>query len=211
MLKFRQYGSIRDFKQLRADNAANEFDRFLISQIRNEFFGIPNAPGTDLAARDSQRARDHGIGSYNDVRAGYGLPRVTSFAQITSDVTVQNLLKAAYGNDVNKGDAFEGILCEDHVPGGDVGVTTKAILVDQFTRLRDGDRFFYLNEAFSPAELALINQGDTLAKIIENNTSITNLQSNVFFFREEISGVVFKDPDGNGIREAGEPGVELEG
>ncbi|MCB1017607.1 MAG: hypothetical protein KDB10_21145 [Acidimicrobiales bacterium] len=43
----------------------------------------------DLAAVDLARARDHGIPGYNDLRAAYGLPRVTSFTQITGEATDQ--------------------------------------------------------------------------------------------------------------------------
>ena len=38
-----------------ASNTANELDLLLIDEIRNQLFGIPNAPGTDLAAVDSGR------------------------------------------------------------------------------------------------------------------------------------------------------------
>jgi hypothetical protein len=195
-----------------ADNGANEMDLLAIRQIRNFLFGPPGAGGTDLIARDIQRARDHGIGTYNDVRAAYGLPRVTSFDQITSNVAVQQKLQAAYGT-VDKIDAFEGILAEDHVPGGDVGPTTKAILVDQFTRLRDGDRFFFLNEKFTPEEQKLL-QGTTLAKVIERNTNITNLQDNVFYFKASIRGMVFLDLDNDGghrtLGELGLPGFTVQ-
>jgi hypothetical protein len=190
-----------------ADNAANEMDLLLIDEVRNVLFGIPHGPGTDLAARDVQRARDHGIGTYNQVRVAYGLPAVTSFAQITSDVAVQNELKATYGT-VGKIDPFEGMLAEDHLAGADVGPTIKAILAKQFRHLRDGDRFFYLNETFSLQELTLLGQGNTLAKVIKNNTAITNLQSDVFFFKVSISGTVFLDFDGDGGQRAFfEPGV----
>jgi hypothetical protein len=190
-----------------ADGLPNETDLMLIDEVRNILFGIPQGPGTDLAARDIQRARDHGIGTYNQVRAAYGLRPVTSFDQITDDVTVQNALQATYGT-VDQIDPFEGMLAEDHVAGADVGPTVRAILSDQFRRLRDGDRFFFLNESFNSTELALIGQGNTLAKVIRNNTSITNLQADVFFNRLDISGVVFNDPDGNGIRGPGEAGIE---
>ena len=43
----------------------------------------------DLAAIDIARARDHGIPSYNDLRAAYGLPRITSFTQLTGEATDQ--------------------------------------------------------------------------------------------------------------------------
>jgi hypothetical protein len=111
-----------------------------------------------------------------------------------------------YGT-VDKIDPFEGMLAEDHLPGADVGPTIKAILVEQFTRLRDGDRFFYLNESWTPEESSLVQQDDTLAKVIEHNTEITNLQDNVFFFKTSISGTVYGDANGDGRRVTGDPGL----
>src|SRR5262249_28908985 len=81
-----------------------------------------------------------------------------------------------------------------------------AVLVDQFTRLRDGDRFFYLNQ-FSGKELSDLLANTSLAKIIERNTGITNLQSNVFFFKASISGTVFSDLNGNGRQDFSERGL----
>jgi hypothetical protein len=173
-----------------ADNNAQAMDLLTISAVRNLLFGNGQFGGQDLIARDIQRARDHGIGSYNDVRAAYGLPRVTSFADITSNVQAQQELEQAYGS-VDNLDPFEGGLAEDHVAGSDVGPLFQAIMVDQFTRLRNGDRLFYLNEHFGRDELNLLQQGNSLAKIIEGNTNITNLQSDVFFFTASISGTVF--------------------
>jgi hypothetical protein len=196
-----------------ADGLPNETDLLLIDEVRDVLFGIPNVPGTDLAARDIQRARDHGIGTYNQVRVAYGLSAVTSFAQISSDPAVQGALRATYGilangqDNVNAVDPFIGMLAEDHVAGADVGPTVKAILAKQFTALRNGDRYFYLNEGFTSAEANLLQQGNTLAEVIANNTSITNLQANVFFNRLKISGHVFADPDGNGTRGDTEPGL----
>jgi hypothetical protein len=189
-----------------ADGDAAEMDLLLVDEVRNVLFGIPSAPGTDLAARDVQRARDHGIGTYNQVRVAYGLSAVTSFAQITSNADVQNALKATYGT-VDKIDPFEGMLAEDHVSGANVGPTIKAVLAKQFAALRDGDRYFYLNEDFNFEEVNLIAQGNRLSEVIENNTPITNLQGNVFFFRSSISGTVFHDDDHDGVQQFGEPGL----
>jgi hypothetical protein len=174
-----------------ADGDAQADDLLAINDIRNLLFanGGLTDNGQDLIARDVERARDDGIGSYNQVRVAYGLPAVTSFAQITSNVTVQKELQEAYGN-VNNIDAFEGGLAEDHVKGSDMGPLFTRILADQFTRLRDGDRLFYLNQSFNADELRLIQQGNTLAKVIEANTNITNLQSDVFLFKASISGTV---------------------
>ena len=63
-----------------------------------------------------------------------------------------------------------------------MGPLFTTILANQFTRLRDGDRFFYLNESWNSDELNILQQGNTLAKVIEANTDVTNLQSDVFLF-----------------------------
>src|SRR5260370_17440016 len=131
---------------------------------------------------------------------------VTQVSGITRNAAVQAQLQATYGT-VDQIDPFEGMLAEDPLPGADVGPTIKAILVKQFTALRDGDRFFFLNESFNLQEMSLVIQAPTLAKVIESNTAITNLQSHVFFMKEEISGVVFNDLNQNGIRDFGEPGL----
>ncbi len=96
---------------------------------------------------------------------------------------------------MNSIDAFEGGLAEDHLAGSDVGPLFQAIMVDQFTRLRDGDRFFYLNENFNRDELNNFNQGNTLTKVIEANTNITNMQSDAFIFATSISGRLSLSPD----------------
>jgi hypothetical protein len=187
-----------------ASGNAQEVDLLAVRDVRNFLFGPPGAGGTDLIARDIQRGRDNGLTDYNSMRAAYGLPRVTSFAQITSNVTVQQELQQVYGN-VNNIDAFVGALAEDHVAGADVGPLTKAVLVNQFTRLRDGDRFFYLN-TFHDGELQNLLANTSLAKIIERNTAISNLQSNVFFFKVSISGTVFDDDNRDGRQDNGEHG-----
>src|SRR5262249_53485429 len=68
-----------------ADGVAQADDLMAIGEVRNLLFangGLQDS-GQDLIARDIERARDDGIGTYNQVRAAYGLPAVTSFAQIT--------------------------------------------------------------------------------------------------------------------------------
>lgn len=45
--------------------------------------------------------------------------------------------------DVDDIDLFVGLNLEDPVKGGVVGPLTSNFIVEQFVRLRDGDRFFY--------------------------------------------------------------------
>jgi peroxidase len=189
-----------------ADGDSQAMDLLAIRDVRNLLFanGGLTDNGQDLIARDIERARDHGIGSYNDVRAALGLPPVTSFQQITSDSHVQQQLAQAYGS-VSNIDPFEGGLAEDHVPGSDMGPLFTTILVNQFTRLRSGDRFLYLNERWTSDELNVLRQADTLGRVIEANTGVTNLQTDVFLFKASINGTVFLDYAGaRGRRSSGE-------
>src|SRR5262249_19276688 len=66
---------------------------------------------------------------------------------------------------------------------------------------------FYQNQDFTDEEGKIIQQGNTLAKVIKLNTPVTNLQGNVFRFKASISGTVFKDSNGDGQQENNEPGI----
>ena len=147
---------------------------------------VPPITDQDLIARDDGCSVDDGIGSYNQVRVAYGLPAVTSFAQITSNVTVQKELKEVYGSVANI-DPFEGGLAVEITPRDPTWARcSRASSSTKSTRLRDGDKFFYGNETFNKDELNIMQQGNTLAKVIEANTNITNLQSDVFLFKASI-------------------------
>ena len=52
------------------------------SEIAGCFSGV-----NDLGALDVMRGYDHGMPTYNDLREAYGLPRVTSFADLTGETT----------------------------------------------------------------------------------------------------------------------------
>ncbi|MBI3862694.1 MAG: peroxidase [Planctomycetia bacterium] len=187
-----------------ASGDAQEIDNKIIDEVRNFLFGPPGAGGLDLASLNIQRGRDHGLADYNTVRAAYGLPRVTSFAQITSNVTLQNQLKALYGN-VNNIDLWVGALAEDHVRGSSVGPLVQKVIADQFQRLRDGDRFWFERQ-FSGKQLDEIEH-TTLADIIRRNTGITNVQDNVFIFQTAITGRVFADVNRDGRAQPNEAGI----
>ena len=178
-----------------ASDPSSELDNHIVGSVRNFLFGPPGAGGLDLASLNIQRGRDHGLADYNTVRASVGLPRVTGFAGITSDTDLQSDLQQLYGS-VDNVDLWVGALAEDHVPGASVGPTLKAIISDQFERLRDGDRFWYQN-TFSGRALSQI-ENTTLTDVIRRNTDLSNLQQDVFFFRANIAGTVFVDTDRDG-------------
>lgn len=172
---------------------AQEVDEQTVDGLRNALF--PDAPvinnvevgASDLIADDIQRGRDQGDPTYNQLRIAMGERPVTSFAQITSNVQLQQQLKQIYGN-VNNVEAFVGLMAEDHLRGSSLGQTEQAVLARQFQALRDGDRFFYQNA--DPPSLVQQLNNTTLSQIIQRNTTLTNLQSNVFFFYSNIQGTV---------------------
>lgn len=159
---------------------AQELDNEIVDDVRNFLFGPPGAGGFDLASLNIQRGRDHGLPSYNQARIDLGLSPVTSFSDITSNAELASRLEAVYG-DVDNIDVWIGGLAEDHLPNSSMGELFTTILVDQFERLRDGDRFWYEN-VFSGDELLQLEQ-TTLAGVISRNTSISGLQQNAFFAR----------------------------
>lgn len=189
-----------------ATDKAREVDPVIVNSVRNFLFGPPGAGGFDLAALDIQRARDHGLPDYNAMRAAYGLRRVHSFAQITSDRALQKQLRELYGS-VDNIDAFVGGLAEDHVAGASVGPLFRRIVAEQFARVRDGDRFWYEHE-LSRGELREM-RGTTLSEVIRRNTTIANIQDNAFFFEVTVRGKVFLDLDRDGRRDRLEPGLPL--
>lgn len=158
--------------------AANEIDTMVVDDIRNFLFGPPGAGGFDLASLNIQRGRDHGLADYNQVRTDLGLDPVTDFADITSDTSLQRRLETVYGS-VDNIDLWIGGLAEDHVAGSSLGETFRTIIADQFSRLRDGDRFWYEN-VLDGQQLEEVRM-TTLADVIERNTMVSELQANVFF------------------------------
>ncbi len=157
---------------------AQELDTQIVDEVRNFLFGPPGAGGFDLASLNIQRGRDHGLPDYNQARVGLGLTPVNSFNDISSDPDVVTALSSVY-DDVNSVDLWVGMLAEDHLTGASVGELMSTVLVDQFTRLRDGDRFWYQN-LLSGQELRQIEQ-TSLADVIERNSDAANLQKNVFY------------------------------
>ena len=179
-----------------------EIDTKVVDAVRNFLFGPPGAGGLDLASLNIQRGRDHGLSDYNSVRAAYGLPRVTSFAQITSDVELQAELQSLYGS-VDNIDLWVGGLAEDHVAGSSAGPLFRTILSDQFERLRDGDRFWYQNGSQNGLTSRQRSDLDRLrlADVVRRNSGTTNLQDDVFVLNVTVQGSLFDDANANGRRD----------
>lgn len=143
----------------------------------------------DLSARNIQRGRDHGIPTYGEWRRRCNLKPLKSFYDLYSIMQdgaaadFQRLYK--HPNDI---DLFAAGIAEKHMPGLIVGETFHCIFREQFSTLRDGDRFFYLNKGVFTAEQRHSLKKVSLAKVLCNNLKgVVSIQRNVFksFFAGE--------------------------
>ncbi|NES73524.1 MAG: peroxiredoxin, partial [Okeania sp. SIO2D1] len=171
-------GGIDCFLSGLAEQKAQNIDPFVIDDVRNFLFGPPGSGGFDLASLNIQRGRDHGIPAYNEVRGALGLTLASNFADITSDLELQQKLASVYDS-VDDVDLWIGGLAEDHINGGLVGEVFNTIIADQFGRLRDGDRFFYLSELDHLLAVDPTFESTTLASVIRRNSD-AEVQDNVF-------------------------------
>lgn len=97
-------------------------------------------------------------------------------------------LKAIYG-DVDRVDAFVGMVSEPHLEGSDLGELQHAIWAKQFQAIRDGDRFFYLNDPDLEEieQMYGLSYRRTLAEVVADNTnlSLTDLPADMFIAAPE--------------------------
>lgn len=164
-------------------NESNPTDEFLTRVLTSQLFAESDEKlGGDLATLNIQRGRDHGLPTYRtwEKFCKRLFPSVTPQFKRQSTVTK---LKDLYGS---KGfeegiDLWVGGLAEGRLPGAQVGPTFACIFGITFSRLRDGDRYFYENPyVFTPYQRHELKK-TTLAKVICNNAdNIPKVQRSVF-------------------------------
>lgn len=162
-----------------AAQRAFEIDVQIIDDVRNFLFGLPGEGGLDLASFNIQRGRDHGLPSYNEARRLLNLDEIPSITKMNASKNTKEKIAAVYG-DIEAVDFWVGGIAEKLIPSGHVGELFAAVIMDQFRRLRDGDRFWYELE-FSGEALHKIHS-TRLADVIVRNTSVTyaEIGRNVF-------------------------------
>ncbi len=166
-----------------------KLDLKMISNLRNFTSGDEVTRNIDFATVNIMRSRERGIPDYNTIREDIGLPKIKEFSEISSDEDLNLKLKFLYGN-INNIDAWVGFLAEDPLQNSIYGETMTKIIVEQFSRLRDGDRFYFENDKdFSQEQIKEIKK-TKLRDIILRNTDIEILPYNVFTlnYNEKIDG-----------------------
>ncbi|ARA71987.1 Peroxinectin [Kaumoebavirus] len=179
-------------------NTAQKIDHLFEDSLRN----IAAVP-FDVVAVNILRGRHNGVPNYYKLRKTYtaldiyaspacgvtedypGPDPIGCFNLITSNSTLASLLQQYYGK-VNKIDAFVGMVSENRYLAA-LGPTAAAITVDQFSRVREGDRFWYQNLAnglFTPNEVAWI-RGTSLKYLAERAYPTAHIQETAFFVPED--------------------------
>ncbi|XP_041652010.1 dual oxidase 1 [Cheilinus undulatus] len=171
-----------------ASQIAEREDNVVVEDLRDFMYGLLRFSRTDLVALTIQRGRDFGLRSYTEVRKALDLPPVNTFGDInpglnrTSPQVLQDVAEL-YNGDISKLELFVGGLLESLDGPGPVFST---IILDQFERIRNGDRFWFENKQnglFTDDEIQRIRNvtfHDVLTAV--TSAEATDLQKNVFFW-----------------------------
>ena len=140
--------------------------------------------GDDLAARNIQRGRDHGIPSYDRLRTFCRLAPLSTMNEPPPEINAEDWANlAAVYTSIDQIDGFSGGLAEQPIDSDSlVGPTFSCIITTQFQRLMQGDRFFFAH----PSEGVLKQRGlklnslrtvqsRSLSDIICDNTDVLEL------------------------------------
>uniref|UniRef100_A0A182MKS2 Heme peroxidase 1 n=1 Tax=Anopheles culicifacies TaxID=139723 RepID=A0A182MKS2_9DIPT len=152
-------------------------------------FRFNNMFGTDLKTLDIQRARDHGLGGYNDFVFLCFNQRATTWADFNQLLVPGAIeLLSTYYKSVNDLDLSVGLAFEKKVDGIQSGMVTRCILADQFRRTRKGDRFFYENGIhFSPRQLAEIRKANMARILCDTTPNLAQIQTEAFHLPSNIN------------------------
>ena len=146
----------------------------------------------DLIAMDITRARHNQVPNYATLRKTYSTgpdadiyacascacqgfgdtpadDPLECFSVVTGETTTAQILKTLYKK-VKHIDPLIGMLAETKPQGSSLGHTNGALIMDQYRRARDGDRYFYQNmlNLFSNAERQDI-LGTTMGDLLNKN------------------------------------------
>ncbi|KAG7245490.1 hypothetical protein INR49_010941 [Caranx melampygus] len=169
---------------------AEREDNIVVEDLRDYMYGPLRFSRTDLVATTIQRGRDFGLRSYTEVRKALDLPPVKTFEDINPELSRTNpqLLRDVaelYNRDISKLELFPGGLLESLDSPGPVFST---IILDQFERIRNGDRFWFENKQnglFTDEEIQTIRNTTFFDVLIAvTSAEATDIQNNVFFWND---------------------------
>ncbi|XP_055048116.2 dual oxidase 1 [Misgurnus anguillicaudatus] len=169
-----------------ASQIAEREDNIVVEDLRDYMYGPLRFSRSDAVALTIQRGRDFGLPSYNQVRESFDMKPVNTWEEINPKLNNTQLLKKLadlYNNDTSRLELFVGGMLEAQEAPGPV---FSAIILDQFERIRNADRFWFENRQnglFSEEEIQDI-RNTTFHDVLIHVTSAQegDIQKNVFFW-----------------------------
>ncbi|KAF7278210.1 hypothetical protein GWI33_008704 [Rhynchophorus ferrugineus] len=130
----------------------------LPGQVPSMHMMVPLRSNWDTSALFIHMARDHGIPGYTNwiqYCSNITYPTRPDFDDLTANIRPENIqiLKRLYGSAENI-DLLVGALLETPLPGAVVGPTFNCLLKEQFSLLKETDRFWYEND-IPPSSLSM--------------------------------------------------------
>nr|XP_019934398.1 PREDICTED: dual oxidase 1 [Paralichthys olivaceus] len=173
-----------------ASQIAEKEDNIVVEDLRDYMYGPLRFTRTDLVAMTIQRGRDFGLRSYTELREALDLPPVKTFEEINPKLNSINPkllhdVAELYNRDISKLELFPGGLLESLDGPGPV---FSVIILDQFERIRNGDRFWFENKQnglFTDEEMQAIRNvtfHDVLIAVTAAEAA--DIQADVFFWKD---------------------------
>ncbi|NWR81407.1 DUOX2 oxidase, partial [Centropus unirufus] len=167
-----------------SSQVAEREDNVVVEDLQDFWYGPLKYSRSDFVASWFQRGRDLGLPTYNQARERFGLEPLQDWSDLAPHLEPQVLEKVAalYANNT------AGL---ELLPGGMLEANSSlfsAIILEQFVRLRDGDRYWFENTknglftAEEVKEIQNITFRDVLAAVTPVDPA--DLQPHVFTWSE---------------------------
>nr|XP_013802237.1 PREDICTED: dual oxidase 2-like [Apteryx mantelli mantelli] len=169
---------------------AEREDNIVVEDLQDYWYGPLKYTRTDYVASWLQRGRDIGLPTYNQAREQFGLKPLQTWTDLAPHLGEQVLERVAalYANKTARLELLPGGMLEANGSLFSMleanGSLFSAIILDQFVRLRDGDRFWFEN-----TKNGLFTEGET--REIRNTTFHDVLVAVTYANSAEIQREVF--------------------
>eukprot|EP00092_Neocalanus_flemingeri_P031318 GFUD01034014.1.p1 GENE.GFUD01034014.1~~GFUD01034014.1.p1 ORF type:complete len:382 (+),score=48.06 GFUD01034014.1:952-2097(+) len=163
------------------------FDRHVTRGLTDQLYNVRGLKnyGDDLASRNIQRGRDHGLPDYLSYRK---FCRLEHKGQGDISTHKWKLLMKIYNNKTEDIDLWTGGLAETHAPGSIVGPLFKCLLGKQYHNTKFGDRFFFTHTdqagSFTKKQLATI-RARTMRDIVCQNSQSPMIRKHAMEIRPD--------------------------
>ena len=155
-------------------DTTKEINQFMNTVLTTQLFARMNSKiGHDLAARNIQRGREHGIPPYRKFQQ-----YCKEMFGISSSFNNSDKLRKVYGKKgFKKGiDLFVGGMAEQKMPGSNFGPTFACIIGKTFADLRKGDHFYWENpDVFTDNQRSSLGSVKLSKVICHNSDGITKI------------------------------------